>query len=130
MEAFGDLAPAVGEGLGRRRLREQRLGAFVEVVRAQDVEVDHGVEPGGERPVETLLEEVPRLFVRRAAFVPELLLVDGKAQMIETERGEAVDVLAGEPPASRIAARIALTEPVGDVGAAFECEMHGRLVLD
>ena len=128
-EAFRNLAPAVGEGLGGRRLGEQRLGAFVEMMRAQDVQVDHRVQPGFERPVQTLLEQIPCLLVRSALVVPELLLVDGEAQVVEAERGEPRDVLTGESPAPFVAARVALTEPVGDVGAASECESHECLML-
>ena len=121
-----ELAPDVQEALLRCGLAPQRLRALVEVVRAQDVEVDDHPEPVRCAPVERRVEQRESLGLRLAGLVPELLLVDRQAQVVEAELRHELHVLGGEPALPFLAPARALRQPVRDVGPVLHDEAVRR----
>ena len=81
---------------GSPRIAEQCGRIVQEMVRAQNVQIDHGAHARLRHPAERGLEQVERLGLAPAVLRPHLFLVDGQAQMIEPVVTQPQHVLALE----------------------------------
>ena len=78
---------------------ERRFARGVEVVRADDVQVDDGAQIRLLAPVERLPKQLEGLGLALSLLVPELDLIQRDADVIEAEGADALDVGLAEPGA-------------------------------
>ena len=121
-----EIGPERAELVLLGRLGEERVEVHVEVVRANDVQIDDCAQLGSLAPAERLLEQLEGLGLAPHLLVPELYFVDRETDVVEPRGGDAFDIGLGEPGAPFGTPPLRLREPVRDVDAVTELEPHRR----
>ncbi len=129
LECVGQLIPEVDEVLLCLLGGEEGVGSAasfvhgVEVVGADDVEVDDGTQMVLASPVEGVGEQRPSLGQLVTLFVPELYFIDGDAHEVEAQPLEPLEVFFLDVQAAHLATCLRLRQPVAHVGAPLDFEV-------
>ena len=90
------------------------------------MQIDHDAQILLPAPADGVVKQLERLRLLVACLIPELLLIDGQPDVVETEQGDEFDVLFREEPLPGLAASVALREPVADIGPPVNLERPVR----
>ena len=127
------LSPKVNQALlcflvGEKRVVSAFVGG-IEIMCADDVEVNDCADVVFAGKVERVFQQRPRLVEFVALLVPKLLLVDGNPHVVETEAVQPCKVVFLNVLAAFFATFLALRKPVAEVCAAFDFEAFRPLLL-
>ena len=135
LQHVGQLIPHVDEVLLCLLGGEEGVGAGtaliygIEIMRADDVEIDDGTQMILGSQMEGIGQQLPCLGELVAFLIPELHLVDGDTHEIEAKLLQALEVILLDVQAALLTPLLRLRQPVAEIGSALDAEIVGSVIV-